>query len=193
MSTYQDYRKISEYHPNFLPMNSDEIENLINSISWRQDEISMFGKTHKIPRHHAWYADSKANYSYSGIELPINPWTKLLSSLKRKVEEKSGLSFNGVLLNLYKDGQHSNGWHADDERELVKPIGVASLSFGAEREFQIRQKGQSKIGEKLLLESGSLFIMKAPFQEVFQHQIAKSKKVKERRINLTFRQVRLSD
>jgi alkylated DNA repair dioxygenase AlkB len=143
-------------------------------------------------KYHAWYGDQGAHYSYSGISLPINEWSPQLSKLKARVEEKVGVTFNGVLCNLYESGLHSNGWHSDDEKELLRPITVASVSLGEQRTFQLRRKGQTRIEARVELESGSLFIMKAPFQEKWQHQIAKSKKVLGKRLNLTFRKVDVS-
>lgn len=184
-----NYREISSYLPSFHVLSEAQKHLLIEEINWRQDEIKLFGKTHPVPRKHAWYADPDASYSYSGIELPINPWTEQLLELKEKVETVCEQRFNGVLLNLYSSGSHSNGWHSDDERELIRPITVASLSYGQERDFQLRRKDSSRIDERVLLEDGSLFIMRPPFQEQWQHKIAKTKKKIGERVNLTFRLV----
>lgn len=188
-SAYQ-LKECIEYFPDFLKDSDELYKELEESIQWRQDEISFYGKTYTIPRYHAWYGDLGANYSYSGIGLPRHDWNDLLLHLKDLVEERSGLSFNGVLLNFYRDGEDSNGWHADDEKELVRPISVASISLGASRDMQFRKKGETKTLEKIHLEDGSLLIMKSPCQEFFQHQIPKRKKVNDGRINLTFRMVK---
>jgi alkylated DNA repair dioxygenase AlkB len=178
------------YYPDFIEKADQAMYSLKKKINWRSDDITIFGKTYPIPRMHAWYGDPGAHYSYSGIPMPINEWFGELLFIKEKVEMKTGLKFNGVLANLYRDGSDSNGWHADDEKELVKPIHVASITLGAERAFQLRRKGESKIAKSLTLENGSLLVMKAPCQKYWQHQIPKRARVSEERINLTFRLVR---
>ncbi len=177
------------YVENFIDSPGELYHQLRDQINWRQDHITLFGKTHAIPRFHAWYAEPNADYHYSGILLPRNDWSDLLLELKEKVEKKTSLHFNGVLLNYYRDGQDSNGWHADDEKELVRPIHVASISLGEERDMQFRLKGETKMHDKVLLGNGSLLVMKSPCQEKFQHQIPKRKRVNDGRINLTFRMV----
>lgn len=163
----------------------------MEKINWRQDEITLYGKTHAIPRLHAWYGDPEADYSYSRIPLPRNDWFFELRDLKEKVEKKTGFRFNSVLANLYREGSDSNGWHSDNEKELVAPVTVASISLGAPRDFQFRRVGQTKCEETLLLEHGSLLLMKSPCQELWQHQVPKRKKVSGPRLNLTFRLVGL--
>lgn len=180
---------VVEYHPQFIPNHQDIFHKLFDEINWRQDEIKFYGKVHPIPRKHAWYADEGCFYSYSRIELPLNLWTPTLLKLKTQVERAVGMQFNGVLANLYMNGQDSNGWHSDDELELVRPINVASLSFGMTREMHFRRKGTTKISDKISLEPGSLLVMKNECQESWQHQIPKRMKVERPRINLTFRQV----
>lgn len=184
-----------KYIPNFLGKREDDYDEIYkeleSTIKWRQDEITFYGKTYAIPRYHAWYGDEGAEYSYSGIQLPRHNWSDLLLDIKKVVERESGLSFNSVLVNLYRNGEDSNGWHADDEKELVRPISVASVSLGAARDMQFRLKGEGKTLKKILLENGSLLIMKSPCQELYQHQIPKRKKVDEGRINLTFRMVEI--
>lgn len=170
---------------------SEEIFSLLEKkILWRTDDITLFGKTHPIPRLHAWYGDPGAEYKYSKIQLPRNDWFSELKELKGKIEEATGLSFNSVLCNYYRNGNDSNGWHSDDEPELIHPIGIASLSFGETRTMQFRRIGQSKKEVDLELECGSLTVMKHPHQENWQHQIPKRKR-KSGRINLTFRLVQV--
>lgn len=177
------------YIPNAIANEEELYSRLESGIAWRKDEITFFGKKHSIPRLHAWYGDDGADYSYSGIKLPREDWNQDLIEIKKVVEEFSGLSFNGVLLNYYRNGEDSNGWHSDDEKELLRPISVASVSLGMGRDMQFRRKGESKTLKKVFLESGSLLVMKEPCQENFQHQIPKRKNVEEGRINLTFRRV----
>jgi len=149
----------------------------------------MFGKKHKIPRLQAWYADTDKDYSYSGIKLKNNDWDEKLLEIKSKIENQTQLSFNSVLANLYRDGADSNGWHSDDEKELGRNPVIASLSLGEPRFFHLRRKADRKNKQKILLENGSLLVMKGAMQHFWQHQIAKTKKQKKARINLTFRYI----
>lgn len=165
---------------------SDYHQQLREQLAWRQDRIMMFGKQIAIPRLQAWYGD--ASYTYSNLKLDPLPWTSLLETLRAHCEKVADSQFNSVLANLYRDGQDSNGWHSDDEKELGTNPVIASLSFGAERRFLLRHKVTS---EKLEfnLTSGSLLIMAGETQHHWQHTIPKTKRFVEPRINLTFRKV----
>ena len=162
-------------------------EQLDGEIAWRQDSITLYGKTHPLPRLQAWYADAGLTYTYSRITLKPNPWTPLLLHIKAQVERLSGATFNSVLCNLYRDGKDKNGWHRDDEPELgVNPI-IASLSFGETRKFSLRHlKTKERID--LLLPDQSLLVMRGECQHTWEHQLAKTAKVIGAWINLTFRQ-----
>ena len=117
------------------------------------------------------------------------PLSLVLKKIKTRIEEVSEVKFNTVLLNLYRDGSDSNGWHSDDEPELGRNPVIASLSFGAERVFQLRNKSDKSLRKNILLEDGSLLLMKGATQHNWQHQIPKSKKITRPRINLTFRSI----
>lgn len=162
---------------------------LKESIDWTQDEIFMFGRKVKIPRLSSWYGDSNANYSYSGLQLTPNKWTEELIEIKTIAENQSKQMYNSVLLNYYRDGNDSMGWHSDDEKELgVNPI-IASVSLGGERRFLIRERKDHKNKREIILKNGSLLIMKSGFQSKYQHSIPKTKKKVGERINLTFRKI----
>lgn len=162
---------------------------LKETIDWEQDEIMMFGKKTKVPRLTSWYADPNVKYSYSGLELLPKQWTSELIELKSLAEKLSTHSFNSVLLNYYRDGADSMGWHSDDEKELgANPI-IASLTFGYPRRFLIREKMDYKKKKEIELEDGSLLVMRGDFQETYQHSIPKTKKLVGERLNLTFRKV----
>ena len=105
------------------------------------------------------------------------------------VEEKTGYEFNSVLLNLYRNGEDKVSWHADDEKSLGNEINIASISIGAEREFQFKSKHNSNDKQEIMLTHGSLLVMHNPIQEHWLHQIPIRKKIKEPRINLTFRYI----
>ncbi|MBA3582639.1 MAG: alpha-ketoglutarate-dependent dioxygenase AlkB [Gammaproteobacteria bacterium] len=183
------------YYPQFLTTdcssNIDYFAQLLQKIPWTQHSITLFGRTQLMPRLTAWYADPNINYRYSGFTEPHHDWIPELIELKNIIEEISGTQFNGVLANLYRDQQDSMGWHADDEKNLgQKPI-IASLSLGASREFQVRPKKNRTMNStlKLLLNHGSLLIMRGDTQEYWQHQLPKQRHPITARINLTFRYV----
>jgi len=179
------------FDPTFLSeLRSDALKKeLLKSIAWQQNEIRLFGKWITEPRLSAWYGDEGITYAYSGLALRPLPWTNELLQLKNEIENVSNAKFNSVLLNQYRHGQDSMGWHSDDEKELGKNPEIASLSLGVMREFQFRKKADHTIKHKLLLPHGSLLIMKGATQHFWQHQLPKRKRVNEVRINLTFRQV----
>jgi len=159
------------------------------SINWKQDEITMFGRKVKIPRLSSWYGDSNANYSYSGLQLTPNKWTSELDVVKRMLEQKAGIKFNSVLLNYYRNGEDSMGWHSDNEKELGENPVIASVSLGGTRRFLIRERKDHTQKREISLKNGSLLIMKSGFQDKYQHSVPKTKKKVGERINLTFREI----
>lgn len=164
-------------------------ETLREEVCWQQDKILIAGNWLPIPRLQAWYGDPGARYKYSGLSLEPNNWTPTLYELKQLVELQSATFFNSVLLNLYRDGQDSMGWHSDDEPELgVEPV-IASLSLGGDRYFSLRQKKPGSKKMKILLPSGSLLIMSGGLQVNWQHQVPKTALPVGGRINLTFRSI----
>lgn len=156
------------------------------TLPFHQGTITLFGKTHAIPRLEAFFATENKTYSYSGKTLQTHPFTTELLNLKSKIEAISQEQFNCVLVNLYRNGQDSNGWHADNEPELGKNPVIASLSLGATRRFDLRH---NLTNEKISfnLTNGSILLMKGEIQHYWKHQIAKTKKIDAARINLTFR------
>ena len=180
------------YYKNFYDIDSSKIilNNLHSNIKWTNDEVKMYGKSLILKRRVAWYANNGKSYTYSGLKKDPFPFTKELNTIKAKVEKKTNVVFNSVLLNEYEDGQVGMGWHSDDEKELGKNPTIASLSFGASRDMFFRNKNNPSLKViKLLIEDGSLLVMKGKTQHFWQHSIPKRLKVKQRRINLTFRTV----
>jgi len=159
---------------------------LFESIPWRHDEAVMFGKRIVTARKVAWYGDRDFSYTYSGTTKAALPWTPELAELKARVEGLSGDEFNSCLLNLYHDGGEGMGWHSDDERSLGRDSSIASLSLGVERKFSFRHK-ETRETLSMMLERGSLLLMKGSTQTHWQHCVPKTKKVTTPRINLTFR------
>jgi alkylated DNA repair dioxygenase AlkB len=159
---------------------------LMQNIQWEKDEVIIFGKHITTKRKVAWYGDSEYLYTYSSTTKRALAWTKELSELKQIVEEYAEIKFNSCLLNLYHDGNEGIGWHSDDEKSIEKNSTIASLSFGAERKFSFKHK-QTKLTISLVLEHGSLLIMKDATQTYWLHTLPKSKTISGSRINLTFR------
>ena len=140
----------------------------------RQDKITLYGKTHDVPRLQAWYGDEGLSYSYSGIKLNPLTWTPELLDIKFKIENLVGEEFNSVLINKYREGKDYAAWHSDDEKELGQNPTIASLSLGSERMFHLRHKENKGLETlKIALENGSLVIMKGKLQHYWKHQLAK--------------------
>lgn len=179
-----------QYYPNFIPYGESKLlaDSLFKELVWQQDKIKMFGKFVDIPRLQAWYGDSNLSYTYSKLTLNAQPWTPLLTELKNSVVEKAGVAFNAVLANCYRDHNDSVSWHSDDEPELGIEPTIASLSFGAKRNFQLKHKHTGETF-KLPLESGSLLIMSGATQQNWLHAVAKTRIEQPMRINLTFRTI----
>ena len=161
---------------------------LLNDIKWMETKIIVYGKEHDTPRLTAWYGDPGNDYTYSGLKMNPFPWTEDLLFIKEKVDKASGVAFNSVLLNLYRSGKDSVGWHRDDEKEFgINPV-IASVSFGETRPFHLKHKFKKDIDKVIIpLTHGSLLIMKGTTQHYWEHQIPKTAKEISPRINLTFR------
>jgi alkylated DNA repair dioxygenase AlkB len=178
-----------EYYPNFFDAEKTKMlfDKLLNDIPWQQDEITVFGKTYPQPRLTSLFGNEGKQYSYSNIVMQPHSWNPLTMYVKSEVEEICNENFTTVLLNLYRDGNDSNGWHADNEKELGRNPVIASVSFGAERIFHLQHNSLQESKLKITLESGSLLIMKGETQHFWKHQIPKTTKSVGPRINLTFR------
>lgn len=180
------------YYPHFFDKKEADaiLAQLTNDIPWQQDDIRVFGKIHPQPRLTALFGNEGKTYTYSNIKMQPHPWTPLLQKIKSLVENVSNTDFSTVLLNQYRNGKDSNGWHADDEKELgANPI-IASVSFGTERVFQLKHNSISGLKQNILLEHGSLLVMKGTTQHFWKHQIPKTSKTIGSRINLTFRVIK---
>ena len=179
------------YHPDFIEQNQADhlLKKLLSETRWQQDNITVFGKTHKQPRLTALYAENTNPYTYSGLTMFPMKFTETLLEIKTKIEHVTIHEFTSVLLNLYRDGNDSNGWHADNEKELGSNPTIASLSLGEERYFHFKHRDKKELRYKLLLKHGSLLIMKGEMQHYWLHQIPKTKQVIGNRINLTFRTI----
>lgn len=161
-------------------------KSLLANIEWKNDEAVIFGRHIITKRKAAWYGDNSYSYTYSNTTKEALPWTNELLELKKIAEEKTGIIFNSCLLNLYHNGDEGMAWHSDDEKSLGKDSTIASISLGAERKFALKHK-TSKESTSVILESGSLLVMKDTTQSNWLHSLPKSKTITQPRINLTFR------
>lgn len=170
--------------PDFLPSAEADryFVELRDGCDWEQ-KPGLFG--HPQPRLIASYGDAGISYRYSGVDNIARPWTAALREIKTRVEEVRG-TYNYCLLNRYRDGKDSMGWHADDEPEMGDTI--ASVSLGATRRFRIRHNATRETAT-FLLEHGTLILMTGTMQRFWQHAVPKTKQLVGERLNLTFRQI----
>ena len=159
---------------------------LVQAIEWQHDQVIMFGKQITTKRKVAWYAGEGISYTYAGKRKDPLPWTPLLLSIKEKVEKQTNANYNACLLNLYHAGDEGMSWHRDNEKEIVPESSIASVSFGAARKFAFKHVSEDEKIE-VMLESGSILDMRGPIQQHWYHALPPSKKVKDLRVNLTFR------
>jgi len=161
---------------------------LLNEIAWKNDEAIIFGKHILTKRMVAWYGTEPFEYTYSNTTKLALSFTPQLLALKDCCELYSGETYNSCLLNLYHNGDEGMAWHSDGEKDLKKNGAIASLTFGAERKFAFKHK-ETKQTISLVLENGSLLVMKDETQQHWLHRLPPTKTVNKPRINLTFRTI----
>jgi alkylated DNA repair dioxygenase AlkB len=185
MNTFLDVELIED----FLSANEADqlLTELTNRLEWRQDTINLYGKSHPIPRLQCFAASQGVRYRYSNLTMEGRGFPTALQSIKDKVESAANHSFNAVLCNLYRDGQDSMGWHSDNEPELGERPVIASLSLGSTRTFRFRDLSTRKETVDFELSHGSLLVMNAGVQKDWEHSVPKRLRIKQPRINLTFR------
>ncbi|MBK0382626.1 alpha-ketoglutarate-dependent dioxygenase AlkB [Pedobacter sp. SD-b] len=164
------------------------LNKLLETIDWKNDEAIIFGKKIITKRKVAWYGEKPFGYTYSKTTKYALPWTNELLELKLLIEKESGETFNSCLLNLYHTGEEGMAWHSDAETDLKKDAAIASMSFGAERKFVFKNK-ETKHKVALILENGSLLIMKGTTQTYWLHRLPSTKTNLRLRVNLTFRTI----
>jgi len=164
------------------------LDSLLSTIEWKNDEAVIFGKHIITKRKVAWYGDIDFEYSYSNTTKRALPWTKELLELKAVTENRTGEKFNSCLLNLYHSGNEGMAWHSDAEKDLKQNGAIGSLTFGAERKFSFKHK-QTKETVSLILEHGSLLVMKGSCQTYWLHRLPPTKLITKPRVNLTFRTI----
>lgn len=180
---------VNYYGKLFSPQEADHYrDSLFEHIEWKSDEALIFGKLVRTKRKVAWYGERGFEYTYSGVTKRALPWTEELLALKKAVEERTGEKFNSCLLNLYHNGEEGMAWHSDGEKDLKRNGAIGSLSFGAERKFAFKHK-ETKETVSIILEHGSLLVMKDATQTHWLHRLPPSKRILKPRINLTFRTI----
>jgi alkylated DNA repair dioxygenase AlkB len=190
------YDGIINYHGPILARNEAQLffDALLKTVPWKHDDAVIYGKRIQTARKVAWYGDSEFSYTYSGTTKVALLWNMELLALKHLVEQTTRTIFNSCLCNLYSTGGEGMSWHSDDEKALGRNTTIASLTLGAERKFSFRHK--SKKGDEpisVVLETGSLLVMKGATQTYWQHSVPKTAKVNTARINLTFRTIVLDE
>jgi len=163
---------------------------LLAEIDWRQEQTRIYGTLRQLPRLTAWYGDPGNSYAYSGIHLEPLPWTGTLAALRGRLEAVTGHRFNSVLLNLYRDGNDSVGWHSDNEPALGPNPVIGSLSFGATRRFMLQHQREKNLRQSIDLSAGSCLLMSGATQRHWRHCLAKTRRRCGPRINLSYRQIR---
>ena len=185
-----------EYIPDFLDIEfaNRSLEELVAKVKWSQPELQIFGRTMLSPRLSAWYGDKDSVYRYSGLINKPLPWLSNLFFLKNLIEELLRRPFNSALLNLYRSGSDSMGWHRDNEPELGQNPVIASVSLGGIRRFLLhsREKSHRRTIE-CQPKNGSLLIMRGDTQRFWRHCVPKTRELVQPRLNLTFRQILLDD
>jgi len=182
-----------EWWPHFLAASErPDVEELAAELPLRTDTFTLFGRTVRVPRLVSWHGDPGCRYRYSGQTYEPAPWTPGLARIRTLLVARTGLAWNAVLANYYRDGNDSVGWHSDDERELGPQrddIAIASLSLGATRRFAIRHR-ESGARRSLELTDGSLLVMRGTTQQHWRHALPKTAARVGPRLNLTFRVIR---
>ena len=172
------------------PVGDRLLSDLSGAVRWTQPKITLFGKRVFSPRLAAWYGDQESVYRYSGLVNQPLPWLPELLEIRRRVQQYMGLGFDGVLLNLYRTGQDSMGWHSDDEKELGENPVIASVSLGAPRRFLLRHRRSSDLPvHEVSLEHGSLLLMQGTTQKNWRHSVPRIRNQDSPRLNLTFRRI----
>lgn len=175
--------------PGWLPATDADalLHVLSEDIPWEVHRIRLFGRWVDCPRLSCWIGDPDARYRYSGADFQPHPWPQVLVPVRQALEQASGARFNSVLLNRYRDGQDSMGWHSDDEPELGPSPVIASLSLGAARRFLLRRRDAHACKMEYRLGHGDLLVMAGQTQRFYQHALPKMARAQRERINLTFR------
>ena len=183
---------VFEYWPGFLDPKEASLyfAALQSKIHWHTPRVFVYGRWIDSPRQSAWFGDRGAVYRYSGtINEPI-PWLPELRTLRERLNHFCESEFNSVLANHYRSGSDSMGWHSDDEKELGPDPVIASISLGGARRFLLQHRRRKDLPtHEIMLENGSLLLMRANSQGAWRHSIPKTRRAVAPRINLTYRHI----
>ncbi|QIY83097.1 alpha-ketoglutarate-dependent dioxygenase AlkB [Chryseobacterium sp. NEB161] len=184
------YDGITTYYGKIFPKEIADLyfQKLLSEIEWKSDEAVIFGKLIETKRKVAWYGDESFSYTYSGRTKTALPWTDTLLEIKTAIEQTSGETFNSCLLNLYHNGSEGMAYHSDGEKDLKDNAAISSVSFGADRKFHFKHKTTKEL-VSLVLENGSLLMMKGCTQKFWLHRLPTTTRIIKPRISLTFRTI----
>lgn len=165
------------------------LDQILSDVPWEQQEITVFNRKMPMPRLTCWMGE--ASYTYSNLlNLPA-PWLEPVAEIRDQVSALTEQQFNGALLNLYRDGKDSMGWHADDEKSLGESPLIPSVNLGATRRIRFKpRKGNSGDAFGFDLPHGSVLMMQGATQQNWLHTITKTAKPVGERINITLRSVK---
>ncbi len=179
---------VSHFHGWLLSAEADALlQALQESVPWEVHRIRMFGRWVNSPRLSCWMGDAEAHYRYSGADFAPHPWAPAVQELSERLQQACAAPFNSVLINRYRSGSDSMGWHSDDEPELGQRPVIASLSLGASRRFVLRRRDDHSAKCGFELAHGDLLVMAGDTQRFYQHALPKTARPVGERINLTFR------
>ena len=172
------------------PAGADALfEHLHGALPWQVHRVRMFGRELDAPRLSCWIGDPEAHYRYSGTSHTPGPWPGALCPVRDRLTRETGVAFNSMLANLYRDGDDRMGWHSDDEPELGPRPVIASLSLGATRRFVLKHRREPARKAVFDLPHGSLLLMRGDTQRDWRHALPRTARAVGPRINLTFRRV----
>lgn len=162
---------------------------LQQNLCWQQPNVTVYNKTGPIPRLQCFISENNIEYGYSHSKLIVEPWPDVLLAMRKRLERHLNQPLNSLLVNYYRDGNDTMGWHSDDEAELGHQPTIVCISLGAERVLKLKHKASNKITD-LKLRSGSCLIMSGNSQRDYQHAITKQTTLAHPRISLTFRLIK---
>ena len=168
---------------------SDEgklLRSLVDQAPWDQEYLRLFGRLVAQPRLTAWFGVGMDISTRYQTARPAATWTTELASLREELASRYDVPFNSALANLYRDGNDSVAWHADDEPTLGHRPVIASVSLGARRRFLMKPRGGGERHD-FILGHGDLLVMGPGVQDVYVHAVPKTTSATGPRVNLTFR------
>jgi alkylated DNA repair dioxygenase AlkB len=163
---------------------AEHLRALLAELDWEEQRFHIYGRTLPMPRLIAMYGP--VGYRYSGVVHPPRPLPPRLDAIRRRVEAIADLRFNSVLANLYRDGRDSVGWHRDSDYAHGGQPDIASVSFGATRRFELRDRDAAE-RISVDLTAGSVLVMTGEAIARWWHRVAKTSRPVGPRVNLTFR------